>query len=69
MAVFRDYFPDDTIVFAADLQKSLHLEGRDLTDNEAYRHLLIKYGIPEDEFYTKLTVQNTKRKHIMILHW
>jgi putative protein-disulfide isomerase len=50
MAVFRDYYPDDTVDFAADLQKSLHLEGRDLTDNEAYRQLLIKYEIPEDEF-------------------
>ena len=32
MAVFRDYHPDDTVLFAADLQKALHIEGRDLTD-------------------------------------
>jgi putative protein-disulfide isomerase len=62
MAVFRDYYPDDTVVFAADLQQSLHLEGRDLTDNEAYRHLLIKYEIPEDEFYTKLGSAEYKEK-------
>lgn len=54
MAVFRDYHPGKTVEFASDLQYALHFEGRDLTDNEAYRHLLLKYGIPEAEFYEKL---------------
>jgi putative protein-disulfide isomerase len=54
MAVFRDYHPDRTVAFAADLQKSLYGEGRDLTDDEAYSHLLDKYGIPAEEFYQKL---------------
>jgi putative protein-disulfide isomerase len=54
LAVFKDYHPGNTIHFAADLQKALHVEGRDLTDDEAYRHLLEKYDIPADEFYQKL---------------
>ena len=29
-------------------------EGRDLTDDEAYRHLLPKYKIEAEEFYVKL---------------
>ena len=29
-------------------------EGRDLTDDEAYRHLLPEYGIEAEDFYTKL---------------
>lgn len=62
MAVFRDYYPDDTVDFAADLQKSLHFEGRDLTDNEAYRHLLDKYEIPAREFYEKLASEIYKEK-------
>ncbi len=62
MAVFRDYHPDETVVFAADLQKALHFEGRDLTDNEAYRHLLEKYGIPVEEFYEKLSSEEYKEK-------
>jgi len=53
MAVFKEYHPDETVSFAADLQKALHFEGRDLTDDEAYRHLLEKYEIPVDEFYQK----------------
>jgi putative protein-disulfide isomerase len=62
MAVFRDYHPDNTVYFAADLQKALHIEGRDLTDDEAYRHLLEKYDIPADEFYEKLRSEEYKEK-------
>jgi putative protein-disulfide isomerase len=54
MAVFREFHPDKTIEFAADLQYALHFEGRDLTDDEAYRHLLPKYSIPEEIFYMHL---------------
>jgi putative protein-disulfide isomerase len=54
MCVFKDYHPDETIVFACDLQVALHFEGRDLTDDEAYRHLLEKYQIPATEFFAKL---------------
>src|SRR5215203_2860257 len=38
MVIFKDFHPDKTIAFAADLQFSLHVEGRDLTDDEAYPH-------------------------------
>lgn len=62
MAVFRDYHPDKTILFAADLQIALHVEGRDLTDDEAYRYLLLKYDIPVDEFYEKLHADSYKEK-------
>lgn len=54
LAIYRDYHPDDAVMFAADLQYALHYEGRDLTDDEAYRHLLEKYNIPAEEFYEKL---------------
>ena len=62
MAVFRDYHPEETIEFAADLQMALHAEGRDLTDDEAYRHLLDKYDIPAGEFYEKLKSADYKEK-------
>ena len=54
LCVFKDYYPDQQILFASDLQYALHFEGRDLTDNEAYRLLLDKYNIPAEEFYEKL---------------
>ena len=62
LAVFREYHPDLTIPFAADLQQALYVEGRDLTDVEAYRHLLVKYNIDPAEFYTKLSTEAYKEK-------
>jgi putative protein-disulfide isomerase len=54
LCIFKEYHPDLQVSFASDLQYALHYEGRDLTDNEAYRHLLDKYNIPAEEFYEKL---------------
>lgn len=54
LCVFKEYYPERSIEFAHDLQYALHYEGRDLCDDEAYRHLLIKYHIPEEAFYEKL---------------
>lgn len=62
MSVFKEIHPDRTIEFAADLQFSLYGEGRDLTDKEAYRHLLEKYGIEEEAFFSKLKDPAYKEK-------
>lgn len=62
MVIFKEYYPDRSIEFAADLQKALHKEGRDLTDNEAYRHLLEKYNIDAEDFYKKLAEESYKEK-------
>lgn len=62
MCVFKEYYPDQQVAFASDLQYSLNYEGRDLTDDEAYRHLLEKYQIPAEEFYTKLHSEDYKQK-------
>jgi putative protein-disulfide isomerase len=62
LAVFRDIHPDLTVSFAADLQHALHHEGRDLTDKEAYRHLVEKYQIDEDVFYNNLKSVEYKEK-------
>ena len=62
MVIFKEYYPERSIEFAADLQTALHGEGRDLTDNEAYRHLLEKYNINAEEFYNKLGEEAYKEK-------
>jgi putative protein-disulfide isomerase len=62
LCVFKDYHPDIAILFAGELQYALHYEGRDLCDDEAYRHLLEKYTIPEQEFYRKLHSREYKEK-------
>lgn len=62
LCIFKEYHPDKQVAFAADLQYALHFEGRDLTDDEAYRHLLAVYNIPADEFYQKLSSEEYKEK-------
>ena len=62
LCIFKDYLPEQQVSFAADLQYALHFEGRDLTDNEAYRLLLDKYNIPAEEFYEKLDDEEYKEQ-------
>ena len=62
MCIFKEYYPDDQVSFAADLQHALHYEGRDLCDDEAYRHLLEKYTIDATDFYRKLHSEEYKEK-------
>ena len=54
LCIFKEIYPEKQVEFAADLQYALHFEGRDLTDKEAYRHLIEKYGLKETAFYEKL---------------
>lgn len=60
LCIFKEFYPERQIEFAADLQYALHYEGRDLCDDEAYRHLLEKYSIQPETFYTKLKSEEYK---------
>ncbi|MBS1756932.1 MAG: DsbA family protein [Bacteroidetes bacterium] len=62
LCVFKEYYPDRAIEFAGDLQYALHYEGRDLTDDAAYLHLLEKYSIQPEVFYKKLASEAYKEK-------
>ena len=62
MCVFKEFYPERSIEFAGDLQYALNYEGRDLTDNEAYRHLLDKYSIHPEVFYERLNSEEYKDK-------
>src|SRR5215217_3581312 len=62
LCIFKEYHPEHAVPMAGDLQYALNYEGRDLTDNEAYRHLLPKYNIPEEDFYTKLKSEEYREK-------
>jgi putative protein-disulfide isomerase len=54
LSIFKEYYPGRQLEFASDLQFALNYEGRDLDDDEAYRHLLEKYSINPEAFYEKL---------------
>ncbi len=62
LCIFKDYFPDQQLAFASDLQYALNYEGRDLDDDEAYKHLIEKYNLPKEDFYTKLKSEEYKEK-------
>lgn len=62
LCIFKEYHPDKSVFIASDLQYALNYEGRDLTDDEAYRHLLEKYHIPADRFYEKLRSKEYREK-------
>jgi putative protein-disulfide isomerase len=62
LCILKEHHPDKAVQIASDLQYALNYEGRDLTDKEAYRHLLPKYSIPDEEFYTKLKSEAYKEK-------
>jgi len=54
LCIVKDLMPEHQLAFATDLQTALNYEGRDLDDDEAYRHLLEKYTLFPDDFYAKL---------------
>ncbi len=62
LCIFKEYHPGKAVFTASDLQYALNFEGRDLTDDEAYRHLLKKYSIPADSFYEKLKSEEYREK-------
>ena len=62
LCIFKEFYPERQIEFSSDLQYALHYEGRDLTDDEAYKHLLEKYSIQPETFYTKLKSEEYKEK-------
>ena len=62
LCIFKEMFPEKQVAFAKDLQYALHFEGRDLTDNQAYVHLLEKYAIDEEAFMYRLQSEEYKQK-------
>jgi putative protein-disulfide isomerase len=62
LCIVKELQPDKQVAFASDLQYALNYEGRDLCDDEAYRHLLPEYGIDATDFYQKLHSEAYKQK-------
>ena len=62
LCILKEIYPERQLEFAGDLQYALNYEGTDLDDDEAYKHLLEKYTISENDFYTKLKSVEYKEK-------
>jgi putative protein-disulfide isomerase len=53
-AVLKEAHPGRAVELAAAFQHAHMVQGRDLTDGEAYRHLLPVFGMDAETFYTRL---------------
>lgn len=62
LSIVKEILPTKQVNFATDLLIALQIEGRDLTDPEAYRHLVEKYSLDETDFYTKLKDEDFAKK-------
>ena len=62
MVILKEFHPERSIDWAAALQHALYAEGRDLTDDEAYRHLLPSFGLTEEAFYGLLNSPEYREK-------
>ncbi|MBS1509625.1 MAG: DsbA family protein [Bacteroidetes bacterium] len=62
LSIIKEIHPEQQLFFASNLQYALNYEGRDLDDDEAYRHLLPQYHIKEKDFYSKLHNDAYKEK-------
>ena len=62
LSIIKQYNPELAVHFAAALQYALFSEGRDLTDDEAYRHLLAAYHLSPEVFYEALQSTGFKEK-------
>lgn len=62
LCIFKEIYPEKQVEFVGDLQNSLYQEGRDLTDDEAYNHLLEKYSIQPVSFFEKLKSEQYKEQ-------
>ncbi len=62
LCILKEIYPERQLEFASALQHALNYEGRDLDDDEAYRHLLDKYCLNQEMFYSKFKSEEYKEQ-------
>ncbi|WP_017259185.1 DsbA family protein [Pedobacter arcticus] len=61
LAVFKSFFPEQAVLFAADLQKAKYTNGVDLSLDESYLPIIEQYGIATEDFLQKLNSEEFKK--------
>lgn len=61
LAVFKSFYPEQAVLFAADLQKAKYTNGVDLSMDESYLPMINKYQISQEDFLTKLNSEEFKQ--------
>jgi putative protein-disulfide isomerase len=60
LSIIKDIALEKSLDFALKIQYGLNYEGRDLTDFEAYRHILHEFNLDVEDFYTKMKEEKYK---------
>ncbi|NSL88024.1 DsbA family protein [Chitinophaga solisilvae] len=73
LTVFKTYQPENALSFAHDMQVALNYDGISLNNDDTYRKLIRKFGLPEDEFISKLHEehyhQETRQEFDLVHNW
>lgn len=60
LSLFKQYFPDKSVLFAHEIQNALYFDGRDPNEIETFKNIAVKHGINPDEFEAKLKSDSAK---------
>lgn len=54
LCIFKEIYPEKAVTFATEIEEALFIDGRDLTDDNAYLHILEKHSVRPEAFFEKL---------------
>lgn len=60
LSLFKQYFPDQSVLFAHEIQNALYFDGRDPNEFETFRYIAVNHGIDPDEFEAKMKTEGAK---------
>jgi putative protein-disulfide isomerase len=60
LSLFKQYFPEQSVLFAHEIQNALYFDGRDPNEFETFRHIAVNHGIDPDEFEAKMRTESAK---------
>lgn len=60
LSLFKQYFPDKSVLFAHEIQNALYFDGRDPNEIETFKNIAVKHGINPEEFEAKLKSDSAK---------
>ncbi|WP_395626242.1 DsbA family protein [Daejeonella sp.] len=60
LSLFKEYFPDQSVLFAHEIQNALYFDGREPNQIDTYRNIAVNHGIDPDEFEVKMKMESSK---------
>jgi putative protein-disulfide isomerase len=60
LSLFKQYFPDQSVLFAHEIQNALYFDGKDPNKIESFRNIAVNHDINLDEFESKMKLESSK---------